>query len=98
MSALIVVGGAIKSIGLNRLYDHAERRAIRPHMDYTGGDIYIARGNGKMSRPCPACTKLIVAAGIKRAFYIGIDGTPTVDAFYKDIDGTETVETYKQEL
>lgn len=84
MCCVIVVAKSVKSIGFNRLYDHAEKRALRPHEDYTGGHAFVARGNGKTSKPCGNCRQYLINAGIKRATFISANGI-------------ETTETYKNE-
>jgi deoxycytidylate deaminase len=81
MCCVVVVANSVKSIGFNRLYDHAEKRALRPHEDYKGGHAFIARGNGKTSKPCPECRKIIIQAGIRRATYISVDGIETTETY-----------------
>lgn len=83
MCCVIVVANSVKSINFNRLYDHAEKRAIRPHEEYTGGHAFIARGNGKTSKPCPDCRRILIDAGIKRATYISVDGVETIETYRK---------------
>jgi deoxycytidylate deaminase len=72
MAAVVIRGGAVVSVGVNGAPGgpHAETRALRPHMDYTGCDIYIVRLKGrKTSRPCASCLKRIIEAGIDRVTY-----------------------------
>lgn len=78
MCAVIVKGGAVLSVGINRNYNHAERRAIRPHVDYSGSTIYVMRHNGRISRPCVDCQRIILEAGIGRAVFIGADNRTEV--------------------
>lgn len=84
MCCIIVVGNSVKSIGFNRLYDHAEKRALRPHEDYSGGHAFVARANGKTSKPCPTCQEHIIKAGIKRATYISVDGIETTEIYVNE--------------
>jgi deoxycytidylate deaminase len=81
MAAVIVRGGAVISQGWNRGWNHAERRAIRPHMDYTGATIYVMRHNGRCSRPCLDCQDLIIRAGIKRAVYVSREGHTVTEVY-----------------
>ena len=74
MAAIVVNSGKIVSIGINRNFAHAEARALRPHMDLKGCDIYISRWNGRTSKPCPDCQDKILAAGINRCYYIDVKG------------------------
>jgi|ERR1700690_441576 len=81
MCAITVRGGKIITVGVNRNFSHAETRALRPHMDLRGCDIYIARRNFRISRPCSECQKKIIKAGIRRAIYIALDGTIVTETF-----------------
>lgn len=74
MASIVVRSGKIISIGINRNFSHAEARALRPHMDLRGCDIYVSRWNGKTSKPCPACQTKILDAGINRCYYIDVHG------------------------
>ena len=85
MASVIVKAGKVISIGINLKDKHAEARAIKPHMDYRGCDIYVSRWNGRISRPCDACQKKISKAGIRRAYYISLDGKMVQETF-KEID------------
>jgi deoxycytidylate deaminase len=74
MAAIVVKGGSVLSVGVNHKMRHAEARALRPHMDLAGATIYVARQNGRCSRPCPDCHRKIRQAGIDRAVYVSWDG------------------------
>lgn len=56
-------------------YIHAEISAIvkARHQDLEGATIYVSRNNANgdraMCRPCSACMKAIMDAGIKKIFY-----------------------------
>lgn len=71
MAAIVVRGGAVisKAANLHRMDCHAERRTLRPHVDYTGADLYVVRSNLGISKPCPECMKVIVESGVKNVFY-----------------------------
>jgi deoxycytidylate deaminase len=72
MAAVVVRGGAVVSVGVNGAPGgpHAETRALRPHRDYSGCDIYVVRLAGRRtSRPCPSCLKRILQAGIRRVTF-----------------------------
>ena len=75
MAAIVVRSNKIISVGINRKDSHAETRALRPHMDLRGCDIYVMRHNGRISRPCPNCQAKVIKAGINRCYYIGLDGS-----------------------
>lgn len=81
MAAVVVKGGAVLSIGINRGTRHAEERALRPHRNFSGADIYVMRVNGRISRPCVKCQVKIIAAGIRRAHYVALDGTEVTECF-----------------
>ena len=81
MAAVIVKGGAVLDYGHNYLFNHAERRAIRPNRDYAGATIYVMRHNRGCSRPCNDCQQLIINAGIKRAVYVAKDGSTVVESY-----------------
>jgi deoxycytidylate deaminase len=81
MAAIVVKSGKIVSVGINRNMSHAETRALRPHIDYRGADLYVSRWNGRISRPCPECQMKAIQAGIKRCYYIGLDGSIVVERF-----------------
>lgn len=74
MAAIVVKGGSVLCAENNRLYKHAERRAIRPHADNEGATIYIARSNGRISKPCPECMDVIKSSGIRCICYINTQG------------------------
>lgn len=74
MASVVVRGGNIISFGINLGYRHAETRALRPHMDLEGCDIYVMRANKLCSRPCIDCQQKLIKAGIKRAYYVSRDG------------------------
>lgn len=76
MTAVIIKGGAILSVGWNLGWDHAETRALRPNRDYRGAKIYVVRENGGISKPCPDCMKKIKKAGISEIHYIDRDRNP----------------------
>jgi len=80
MAAIVVRGGSVVSAEVNIDRKHAEARAIRPHQNLIGCDIYVARSNGRVSKPCPACQVLIKEAGIRRMIYIGWDGSIVKEA------------------
>lgn len=77
MGAVVVRGGAILSVEANHKGKCAERRAIRPHVDYRGATVYVARINNLVSRPCPRCMVVLKKAGIKSVIYINITGNMT---------------------
>jgi deoxycytidylate deaminase len=81
MASVIVKGGCILSVAVNLNWKHCEARAIKPHRDYRGATIYVMRSNGRCSRPCDACQKLIIKAGIKRAIYISWDNIMVTESF-----------------
>ncbi len=83
MAAVVVRGGAIVSVGINRSGKCAEKRALRPHRDFEGADIYVARSNGRISRPCAKCQALLIKAGIRRAHYVALDGSIVQEVFRK---------------
>lgn len=63
---------------------HAEVAAIRAtKANLKDCTIYIsrvnARGELRISRPCPDCMKAIIDAGIRRIVYTNSDGTLTVE-------------------
>ncbi len=53
--------------------NHAEARALRPHVDYRGAKLYSARSNRRISKPCPDCMAKIRTAGIKEIIYVDIN-------------------------
>lgn len=75
MAAVVVKGGAVLSTGVNQGWKHAETRALRPHQNLRGATIYVARHNGRCSRPCDDCQRKIIQAGIAKAVYIAWDGS-----------------------
>ena len=81
MAAVVVKAGKVISIGINLKEKHAEARALKRHMDYEGCDIYVSRWNGRISRPCPSCQTKIIKAGIRRAYYIALDGSIVTETF-----------------
>jgi pyrimidine deaminase RibD-like protein len=77
MAAVVVQGGKVlasaANMGTGR--GHAEARALRPHRDFEGADIYIVRLNGRgTSKPCPECARMIQEAKIARVIYTDKDG------------------------
>jgi len=73
-------------IGWNRSYGcktnkrtpwsiHAEEMAIlkgnRIGIDFSDATMIVLRINGRISKPCESCQKLIESVGIKRIYYIG---------------------------
>lgn len=83
MGAVVVSGGRVLSTAVNiaRTHHapwtpgkHAEIRALRPHQQYAGATLYVARRNGLASRPCEDCMRAIRAAGVSRVVYAGADG------------------------
>lgn len=64
---------------------HAEEAAILPLLQkgrqhqLVGATIYVSRilknGTPALSKPCPHCTKLIAAVGIKKVYYTTETGT-----------------------
>jgi deoxycytidylate deaminase len=85
MAAVVLRGGAVISQGWNRGWNHAERRAIRPHMDLAGATIYIMRHNRRCSRPCIDCQQIIIDSGIRRAVYISLAGNVVTETYSKRI-------------
>lgn len=81
MCCVIVRGNAVISIGVNRLYNHAEQRALSKRIDYSGATAYVMRHNAKCSRPCPDCEVRLINAGIKRAVYINWSGKMSVEKY-----------------
>lgn len=85
MAALIIRGGSVLSYATNmrgkpdsfhkagHAYGHAEKRAILPHVDFSGATLIVVRVNGGCSRPCPDCFNAIQGAGIKRIGYVNED-------------------------
>ncbi len=67
--------------------DHAERATLRELLkfrdDLRGCTIYIARinnqGDTMISRPCPACMKAVIEAGIKEIVYTNEFGSYSVE-------------------
>jgi pyrimidine deaminase RibD-like protein len=70
MAAIVVRGGAILSVGVNRGWHHAEQRALKPHRNYVGATVVVARENGGISRPCAKCMEKLRAAGIAEVTYV----------------------------
>lgn len=72
LAALVVKGGAIISaaVNLHRRYRCAEARALRPHLDLEGATLYVVRANGRISKPCPNCARMIEKARISEVVYI----------------------------
>ena len=83
MAAIVVRGGAVLSVGINHRFNHCERRALRPHHDYSGATIYIARHNKLLSRPCDDCQKLLIYAGIRQAVYNSSCGNVVTERYGK---------------
>lgn len=79
MAAVVVRGGAVVSYATNHGWNHAEARACRPHLDLTGTTIFVARSNGRVSKPCPECRLLLATAGVKRMVYVDIDGAVRIE-------------------
>lgn len=69
MAAIVFRGGAILSVGVNLRDHHAESRALKPHRDYSGARMVVARENGGISRPCTACMEKLRRAGIVAVTY-----------------------------
>jgi len=71
MGVVVTKGGAVKSTACNLTTwgSHAERRAVRPHMDMEGCTVYIIRKNLRCSAPCPLCREALIEAGIKCIIY-----------------------------
>lgn len=79
MAAIVHRGSAVISAETNvrgRVYGqkHAEHRAVRPHQDYRGATVVVARSNGGCSRPCPACMLVLRAAGVSSMVYADRNG------------------------
>lgn len=77
MACVVVKGGSVLAMEANAESGrgHAEARALRPHRNYKGATIYIVRLNGrKVSKPCPACTKKILDAGVSTVVFTDVDG------------------------
>jgi len=83
MGAVIVQGGRVISHspnghsrrwGLEKFSRHAEARALSRLECLEGATIIVARVNGLMSRPCPACLKLIKKAGISKIVFADWNG------------------------
>ena len=84
MAAVAVRGGSVLSFSGNLSRDsiyglplrgrHAEERTLKPHLDFTGATIYIARQGGRMSRPCRSCWETIERAGVSKVVYMDWDG------------------------
>ena len=82
MGCVVVRGGAILSMGVHHHGNCAERRALRRHMNYVGAVAYVMRMNGRCSRPCNDCQKLIVRSGLRKAVFIAADNkTVTHEVF-----------------
>lgn len=86
VGAVVTKGGAVLSAepnhtavqhGDQRSSNHAETRALRPHQDFKGAYITIARDGGRASFPCPSCFEKIKAAGIRKIFYFDWEGKLT---------------------
>ena len=83
MGAVIVRGGAVVSRAANQPRPwrennrgkHAEERALRPHNDYRGATLYVARIGGSMSRPCEGCWEQIRKRGIAKVVWVDWDGS-----------------------
>lgn len=71
MGAVVIKGGAVINTACNLASweSHAERRAVRPHMDMEGCTLYIVRKNLRCSAPCSACREALIEAGIKCIIY-----------------------------
>lgn len=74
MAAVVVKGGSIISAEVNQEHKHAERRAIRPHVNLEGACVYVARSNGLISKPCKECMDVIIASGVSKIVYINATG------------------------
>ena len=85
VGAIIVRGGSIVSLAANlgrptmwgtpNRGRHAEERAIKSRVDYSGATIYVARRDYRMSRPCNKCMAKIIESKISRIVYIDWDGS-----------------------
>lgn len=75
LGAVVVRGGKVLSqaCNLHRWGRCAEVRALRPHLDLRGSTLYVARSNGRMSRPCARCMEAIRASGVGAIVYLGWD-------------------------
>jgi pyrimidine deaminase RibD-like protein len=74
MAAVVARGGKVISCKTNLLGKHAEVRALRPHLDCTNSTVYVMRSNGRVSKPCPKCMKILKKSGVKKAVYINLKG------------------------
>lgn len=79
MASVVVYGGKVLSKACNMEGKHCEVRALRPHRDYSGATVYVARTNGLISRPCKRCIPVLKSAGIARMVYINIEGNLTCE-------------------
>lgn len=89
MAAVVVGGGRVLSAATNiaravgRPFSpgkHAEIRALRPHCDYSGCTLYVARRNGLSSRPCAVCWEAARQAGVYRVVYADSKGDIIAEA------------------
>lgn len=82
VGAIVIRGGAVLSTAFNIMSTsrdkHAEKRALKPHLDLKGATLIVVRvtaGQGeKMSMPCSNCQEAIKRAGIGKVVYIDRDG------------------------
>jgi pyrimidine deaminase RibD-like protein len=79
MACIAIRGGAViaQAINHDRFGHHAEWRAMR---DKIGADyVIVARWNGKASRPCINCCKLLIRHSVKRAVYADYEGNVVME-------------------
>lgn len=76
LGAVVVAGGRILAAATNlgKWHACAERRAIRNRI-FDGGCLYVARSNGRCSKPCDECMVAIRESGIRTVVYIEQDGS-----------------------
>lgn len=78
--AVVVKGGAIKAVGYNHDFVHAEDMALSKMWpsERAGCKLYSFRvrkdGSFAMAKPCENCMKMIVDSGIKTIYYSNSNG------------------------
>ena len=79
IGAVLVKGGAVVASACNlaERFKHAETRVLinRDGRDLSGSTLYVARLNGRVSKPCEHCMASAYDAGVKKVVFTGFSGT-----------------------